>query len=218
MAYIPTKDAEIVQWGRNFSDRLTATPATYGLEAADAAIVQNQFNIFNLAYEDALDPSTRTRVTIADKDGEKLTFLQLVRQYAAIIRANAGVTNEDKAALGLTIPDPTPTPVPVPATSPLLTVTLSGVGVHQMSVTDQLTPEKKAKPQGVAGCILYMKSGATIPASMDDAPVAGLLTKCDNIIDTSAVTNGHYVSYRGQWYNRKGQLGPMGDIMTFIKT
>lgn len=215
MPYIPTQDAALIQWGRNYSTLLTANPATYGLEAADALIVQTQFDIFDAAYNLAIDPVTRTRVTVADKDGEKLTFLQLARQYAAMIRANAGVSDEDKTALGLNIPDPTPTPVPPPTTYPLVQILLAGLGEMQLFIADQLTPDVKAKPTGVVGCLLFRVTKATRPTDMTGAELHKVVTRADQVIDTSDVPSGNFVGFAGQWFNRKGQIGPIGPMTTF---
>jgi hypothetical protein len=215
MPYIPNKDAEVVQWGRNYSDLLTDDPPRYGLSAADALIVQTQFDIFNASYERATDPSTRTIVTVADKDGEKLTFLQLARQYAAIIRANAGVSDEDKTALGLHIPDPTPTPIPPPTTYPTVSILLLGSGEMQLFIADQLTPDIKAKPAGVAGCLLFRKFAATRPTDMVGALLHRVITRADTVLDTSDVPPGNFIAFQGQWFNKKGQIGPIGPVVSF---
>lgn len=217
MAYIPTTDALLINWGRNYSDLLTATPATYGLEAADALIVQTQFDIFDDSYDAAIAPETRTIVTVADKDGEKLTFLRIARLYAAIIRANQGVTDEDKTALGLNIPDLVPTAIPPPTTYPEISVIIAGAGMHQILITDQLTPTLKAKPFGVAGCLLYANSAPTADPVMTDAPLLAVITRADTALDVSSFPVGSHVGYKGQWFNRKGELGPEGPNTFFIR-
>lgn len=213
MAYIPSKDADLINWGRNYTDLLTADPARYGLQAADALTLHNLFDDFDAAYALAIDPNTRTKVNVALKDGHKADFLSLARAYAAIIRANRGVTDEDKTALGLNIPDPTPTPVPVPTTVPVMSIPLVGQNVHMFTIVDQLTPSKKAKPEGVAGLLLHRKVGATPATVFEDFTVCGLLTRSDELVSTLGVASGQYVTYAGQWYNRKGELGPLSALV-----
>lgn len=219
MSYIPTRDAELIDWGANFAGVITADPAAYGLLAADALVIQTNFNEFNAAYILAVNPATRTIVTIAAKDEEKAGFLSLARAYAAIIRANAGVTNEAKSAAGLTIPDPTPTPIPVPSTSPILAAPLQGQGVILMTITDSATPLLKKKPFGVAGGLLFFRqwTNLTTPPPPQDYMLIGLFTKSDNVITTSTfAAAGEKFSFNGQWYNRKGQLGPLGADLPLI--
>lgn len=218
MSYIPTRDADLLAWGQNFSDRLTADPAAAGLLPADALVIQTQFDEFAAAYALAVNPATRTIVTIAAKDEEKAGFLSIARAYAAIIRANAGVSNDEKAALGLTIPDPTPTPIPVPSTYPLLAAPLQGVGQILMTITDQATPLIKKKPFGVLGGCLYANkwTGASPPAD-NLKTLFGLITKSDNVIETGGIfAAADKVRWSCQWYNRKGQLGPLGPALDVI--
>lgn len=218
MSYIPTKDADVIAWGANFAAVITADPAAYGLLASDALVIQTNYDEFNNAYILAVNPATRTIVTIAAKDEEKAGFLSLARAYAALIRANAGVSPEAKAAAGLTIPDPTPTPIPVPGTSPILAAPLQGIGTILMTITDSATPLLKAKPFGVAGGLLFARPwvGAAPPAP-ENYNLIGIYTKSDNIITTSTFANpGEKFRFNGQWYNRKGQLGPLGSGLDLL--
>lgn len=57
MAYIPTKEADLVAWGLNFTNLRTANPALYGVSAGDAALAQGAFDDFQAAYNLVSDPS-----------------------------------------------------------------------------------------------------------------------------------------------------------------
>ena len=218
MAYIPTQDAPFDFWADNFCGLIQTDPDRYGLMLYDAGVLTNQFTIWHNAFVLASNPMTRTAVAIADKDGEKVTLLQLVRQYAAQIRANLGVSDDDKAALGLTIPDPTPTPIPAPVTYPVIGVLLAGTGEHNLVIADQLTPWKKTKPYGVVGCLLFAKNGVTPPDNMTGAPLFSVPTKADIVLDVTSYTPGTWLAYAAQWFNAKGQLGPMGPMRLFVVT
>jgi hypothetical protein len=216
MSYIPSKDADLISWGENYSDLLTADPALYGLTAGDALTVQTQFDEFQAAYNLAVNPSTRTIVTVAAKDEEKAGFLSIARAYAAIIRANQAVSPSDKAALGLSIPDPTPTPVPPPSSVPVLAVPLVGPNQHYMTIADQFTPTSKAKPVGVAGMLLYRVVGTAPAVDPEQADVIGLFTRADQLISTAGVVAGKIVTYWGRWYNRKGQIGDFSSPVSAV--
>jgi len=218
MSYIPTKDADYSLWSANFCDMISADPARYGLEAADAGVIAAQETIWQAAYLLAVTLATRTRVTVADKDGEKVTSLQLNRQYAAIIRADAGVDDADKTALGLHIPDPTPTPVPVPTTYPQISILLCGNNQQQIFIADQLTPDTKAKPAGVAGCLLLRTESIAPQPILVNPLLVGVITRADTVIDTTGLTKGQWANYRGAWFNRKGQIGPYGPVTSFVIT
>src|SRR5947207_5207711 len=111
-SYLPSRDAELGQWVTNFSTLITASPGTYGLLAGDAGSIAAYVNAFNSALAVVANPATKTRATVAGKDGAKAAMLDIVRPYAIQVRNNAGVSNADKTALGLTIVDQTKTTVP----------------------------------------------------------------------------------------------------------
>lgn len=208
-SYIPSKEADLINWGLNYTTLISATPLAYGLTAGDAASLASNFAEFQTAYNLAINPSTRTIATVAAKDEQKAGFLSLARSYAAIIRANQSVTNEQLAALGLTVRDSTPTVVPVPTSVPVINVPLAGPSQQYMTIADQYTPTSKAKPQGVAGMLLFRKTAATPQTNFVGAQAVGLFTKADQLLDTSGLTAGEVATYWGRWYNRKGQLGPL---------
>lgn len=216
MQFIPSSDPGVLDWGRNFTDLLTDDPARYGLEAANAALLQARYDDFAAAYILATDPDTKTKPSVAVKDGTRQDFLANARAWAAIIRANIGVTDEDKISLGLNIPDPTPTPIPPPSTTPVCSVTLAGVGVHQMSITDILTPTLKKKPEGVAGMLLCRTVTAAPSEDIDLKSLHSLQTKSDVLVPTGDATPGQYANYCGYWYNRKGEIGEKGGVTSFI--
>lgn len=209
MSYIPSKDADVITWGNNFATLLTADPSLYGIDASLALINQTMYDEFVAAFNLASDPATRTIVTVAQKDEEKAGFLSLARSIAAIIRADQGVSEANKAALGLTIPDPTPTPIPAPTTKPVLSAPLAGQNQVYMTIVDELTPDKKSKPAGVAGCVIFRAEGTAFPLSFADAKFNGIRTRSDNIMDTSDVAGGTLLTYWAQWFNAKGELGPV---------
>ena len=218
MAYIPTTDAALDLWADNFCGMIQTDPDRYGLMLYDAGVLANQFTIWHEALVKAWNPMTKTPVAVADKDGEKVTLLQLIRQYAAQIRANLGVSDEDKTALGLNIPDPTPTPIPVPTTYPVIGVMLAGTGEHNLVIADQLTPWKKSKPYGVVGCLLFAQNGVTPPQHMTDAPLFAVPTKADVVLDVSGYSPGTWLAYAAKWFNAKGEMGPMGPMRLFVVT
>src|SRR6185436_20107712 len=86
---------------------------------------------------------------------QKANVLSVVRGYSATIRANRAVSDELKVGLGLHIADRQPTPVPAPSTYPVLTIQGLGLGAQDLNAADQMTPNKRAKPAGAVGLILF---------------------------------------------------------------
>ena len=216
MSYIPAKEADLLTWGNNFQTKIAAAPATYGLQAADATAITTDYNAFSTAYATANNPSTRNAVSVAAKDGAKAAFLTLARMYAAIIRANAGVADGDKIALGLTVKDDQPSPVPDPSTPPLVSVPLMGVGQHQIHFRDMLMPDKKAHPEGCRGVMLVRTITAAPSADMEAAVPVAILNKADEVLDTSTLDKGKYANYAARWYGTRGTLGPISSVVSAL--
>ena len=66
--YIPSSDGPALDWMQNFSALITAAPATYGLVAADATAIAAAVSAFDTALTAAIDPATRTKVTVITKN------------------------------------------------------------------------------------------------------------------------------------------------------
>lgn len=214
-SYIPLKDSLCKDWLVNFAARITAAPATYGLTAAEALTICNAVNAFVAAYTIAIDPSTRTRASVADKDAMKAAALAISRPYAQLVRRNNGVSNQDKLDLGLTIVDTSPTPIPAPQTSPILSIVGATPLQHTLRYVDQNTPTKRAKPAGVIFLELMCQTSAT---PLTDPALIGfkqLSTANPVAVDFVQADAGKTAYYAARWVTRRGLLGPWSNIVSF---
>lgn len=214
--YIPTRQADMRTWALNFAALITAAPATYGLTAGNATTIQTAVDDFDAALTLALDPTTRTPTTIADKDAKKAVMLDTVRPFAQQVKNNAGVSNENKAALGLNIDDESPTSVAPPVTQPLLSIQAATPLQHTLRYADVNTPTLRAKPEGVSALQLFRHIGANAPASYTDWEFVGAFTR--NPVESSFASGsaGMDCQYVGRWQNRKGEVGPWSSIANMI--
>ena len=146
-AFIPTKDALLDAWEQNFSTLITANPGLYGLTAADAVAIAAAFTAYDVAYAVIANPATKSHTTITAKNIARNASLAVIRPYAATIRANLGVTDANKLALGLVVRDPTPTPVAAPTSSPVLSIIAATPLQHTLRFVDQNTPASGPSPR-----------------------------------------------------------------------
>jgi hypothetical protein len=121
-SFIPTRDADALAWMQVFAEGLTASPGTYMVSAADAATVTAAVNGFAAAYAATVDPATRTKITVSAKDSTRISAEQVCRQFAALIKQNSGISNEDKLAIGVRPVNSSRSPINVPNSSPLLNI------------------------------------------------------------------------------------------------
>jgi hypothetical protein len=204
----PTADAPLKAWAQNASALITSTPTVYGLVAGDATALAALVNDFDTRLDTATTPSTRTKGTIAAKNTSKLALLAKLRQLIKIINAHPGVTNAQRADLGLNPRDVVPTPVPVPVTRPMVTVDVDGT----IRLVDETTPERRGKPVGVNGAVVYTKivvGDAPGPVTPADAAFAALATRARVTLPLPAGSKNKTLWVLAQWYNERGELGPI---------
>lgn len=214
-SYIPSRDAELGQWVTNFSTLITASPGTYGLLAGDAAAIAAYVTAFTGALAVVNNPATKTKATVAAKDGARAAMLDIVRPYAQQVRNNNGVSNADKTALGLTIVDRTPTSVPPPTSSPLISVIGATPGEHTLRYSDSNAPDSRRKPVGVIGLQLFVAVASGAVADPAVAPFKAFVTRQPYGVTFDPADNGKLATYFARWQNRKGQTGPWSNAITF---
>lgn len=224
--YIPTKDDALDAWALNFSTLITASPATYGLVAADAVAIANAYTLWHAAFllggssgnpPTPNNPSTFTRVTVAAKNSEKIAGTQLWRTYASQIRLNPGVTNADKLALGLNLPNNSPTPIPAPATFPILSIVASGPLIQVIRFADSATPSLRKKPTGVIQMQLFRGVGTTPivdPAACD--LVSSPTKQPVQTVFSNPADAGKIATYFARWVTRRGLVGPWSTAVSQV--
>ena len=213
-SYLPQTDQELDAWALNFSEKITATPGTYGLMASDAAAIATAVNLYDDALALVLDPGGKTKATVADKNAKKAAMQVTLRQYAQMIKSNRGVSNDAKVALGLHINDDGPTPIPAPTTEPVLAVSGDAPLVQAVAFRDATTPDRKAKPEGVSGMMLAVAVAASTaaPPAPEAAPVYGIATRQPYRVQFDTADKGKVAFYYGRWITGAGKVGPWSTV------
>jgi hypothetical protein len=207
--YIPPKDNNLDAWANNFSTRITATPAAFGLLAADAVVIAGLFTTWHAALLLVQNPGTKTATTVAAKNAAKLSMLGTIRTYAQQITANPGVTNANKLLLGLNLPNSAPTPIPAPSSFPQLMLVAMTPGQVTMTYKDSATGgSSKAKPFGATQMQLFLGVD-TVPFS--DPTLCSLVstpTKSPIGVTFSPAQAGKIATFFARWMTRTGLVGP----------
>jgi hypothetical protein len=170
--------------------------------------------LWHSAYVAATTPSTRTHVTIAAKDAQKILTVDVVRTYSTTIRANTAVSDSLKLGLGLNVHDTIPTPVPPPSTYPILAINGAGPLIQELRAADQMTPTRRAKPHGSAGLLIFRAIGTAAATDPDAAPFLGFVTKADILSSFNSADDGKIATYFARWTNAKGEVGPWSSAVT----
>ena len=112
--FIPADDPNALAWMQVFAGGITANPALYMLTALDAAAITAAVDAFAAALAEVQDPATNTVVTVAAKDDARTSAEQICRQYASLIKPNAGISDPDKLAIGVPPVNTDRNPINVP--------------------------------------------------------------------------------------------------------
>jgi hypothetical protein len=207
-SFLPDQDQDLEAWANNFDTRITATPTAFGLVAGDATAFHSLAADFTAKLAAAVNPATRTKVTVAQKDISRAALKAKARSLAKIVNAYPPITNAQRADLGLTIRDTTPTPVPPPATKPLLAVDPDGT----LRLVDETMPDRRGKPSGVRGAVVFTKIDGPAPTDPDDAKFSILATRFRAALPIPGGSNGKTLWVLAQWFNERGELGPVSAV------
>jgi hypothetical protein len=206
--FIPNRDSDLDPWLQNFAGKIAANPAAYGLKPADGTQIAAVQAAWHAAYQTAVAPSTRTALTIKDKDNQRAAAVAVARRLAGEVRSSASVSLELKLSLGLRVRKDQLTRTPPPTAHPILHITGVDFMSHQVRATNPDSPDSPARPAGAAS-LLVVRTIADAPAK--DPLQATFLTIATRTIFTSQFTHedgGRYATYFARWANGKGELGP----------
>ncbi|HWB21049.1 MAG TPA: hypothetical protein VG711_12160 [Phycisphaerales bacterium] len=200
--YIPRADAAFRTWAESFATVISGDPARFGLAQAEAASIMQAFERYHTAYMRAIGPSTRTRGAIADKDDARSILENLCRGYAATIRANKGVVDSDKIAIGLRPTNPSRRKRRCPSVAPLLNWIGSLANLDQLFYRD-LNNGKGAKPYGAERLELFVAySGVGEPKpKVSEAKFLGSYRKNPILVRHDAAMHdaGKLPTYFARW-------------------
>lgn len=220
--YIPAKDSEFDTWLVNFSTLLTAAPATYGLVAGDATAVDAVTDAWVAAYATAINPSTRTSVTIAIKDTARRNAEVTVRPYAVRISRNPAVTTGNKTAIGVTVVTTTPTPVPPPTDVPILSLVRQRFGDATLGFKTTGF-DGKSKPYGSTMLEIVQAIGVAFAVDPSQCSFLTLVTKSPFTVTWSGADAGKKATLFARFRTRSGpagqsQAGPWSAALNLIIT
>lgn len=206
--FLPSREAELVTWTSNFSQKINATATAFGLTAAQATSYGTLNTAFISAYQTANDPSTRSPSNIVAKNTAMTALKANARELARIVQATPSVTPEQKSELGLTVRDGEGSPIPAPATAPQIDL-VSMVGRTLSIRLHDGDSTRRGKPAGVQGASVFSFVGATPPADPSDWKFEGSTTRTtvDLRVD-AALVPGPVVWLTAFWYDPRGQSGP----------
>ena len=216
MPFPPTADLSLKQAAQNFIGIAAASPTAVNLTLAIVNDLSSKETDYTNDLTAALDPSTRTKVTINKKNASKKLLVAALRAAARLVNAGPAVTDDQRVALGIDPRDREPTPAGPPNSFPLTTLEPLGGARNKMRLADSNTPTRRARPKHVIGAevrFAVIDAGAPLPAPESAAWTRSMIvTKAISEVDNPEADAGKTLVCQSRWLGTKGQVGPWGPL------
>ena len=214
---IPPKDADFNVWQNIIASAATENITPWLL---DRDWIANVFTPAREAWTTAwaayANPASRTTVMTFSKNETRKSYEKLLSILVNNLKVNTRVTDDDRRALRINIPDRKPTPSPVPTTFPVATIDTSVIrrlGVHFRDSAGTTN----AKPRGVHGAEIKWSVTQTLPDVGPDKLENSSFDTCTPfVLEFSEVDRGKPVCLCLRWENTRGVKGPWGDVISAI--
>lgn len=206
--------ADVVSGSANFAALIATGYASYGLTTAQATAFGTLNTALQTAYSAAIEPTTRTRVTIATKNQAIRNMRASAILLSKIIYATSTVTDAQLLGLGL-LPRATRTPIGPPTTAPIVEVGIvSGRLVNiRLHSSDS---ERRGMEAGARGANIYSFVGPAAPTDPRDYHFEGMSTRTiAQILFPNDVASGATVWLSANWVSARGATGPASTPVSF---
>jgi hypothetical protein len=139
-------------WQANFLTYASEHLAALGLTAEDLAPVTAAQADWDPAYAANNTIQITARSSTQLKNDRRAAYDEAIRELVRRIQASPLVTDDERRALGITVPGDHPTPVGPPSSRPLAIVDPSDRFRHRIRYSDEGSTTSRARPAGTIGC------------------------------------------------------------------
>jgi len=212
--YIPKDEPSKLLWLENAATWLTANGGSHGFTPAEIAAFSTVVGDASTSMTNNVTAQLAAKAATAAKNTAFAAAIALARDNAQRLQNDPTMTDEERAAAGLTVRDPTKTATPaddvMTIAPPLLLLDFNirrQVTVHWgPNPSDE---RNNGRPAGTIGCqVQYARGGIPVDESQwvaldvdTDSPVLHI------VADTTPTT----YAYRARYVGKNVKFGPFGD-------
>ena len=212
--YVPHSDAAFDTWQTNYVTFFAANAVALGFDPlVEGLALTAAQGVWAGAYAAHTTAQADAKAATGIKDTDRDALITMIRGFTGQIQANPAVSDDQKAGLGVTVPDTIPTPVGVPTTRPVLEVDTS----QRLQITVAFRDEfatSTAKPEGVRGCEIWTKVDGPAPLDIDETAYQATDTRTPHLLTFDGADGGKTVHIIGRWVNTKGEPGPISETVS----
>jgi len=211
--WIPRNEEDFNDFQDEFEALLVTDGPGWGVPAGRITDVSNAKADWTPKYAAGRDESDPTSAQRQAKNDSRKAYVTLIRSVVnQHLRNNPALTNDDRVALGITVPDTTRSRVPVPNHAPKENIDKIDHLLHKIRITDPDNPATRKKPKGVARINVYRYIGEqNATPRLSDYQLIGSSTKflfTSGFADTDVGKKAWYIV---QYENTRGERGPVSD-------
>lgn len=213
--YIPKSDANFDIWQLSLVQIISDNKVAWGIPDEDIQRITTSQAPWMSAFAKASIRHNRTSADVQAKHDCREAYDDVIRGFVAQwLSNNIKVTDSDRERMGLTVRSDSHTPVPVPDSIPVATIDFSVRWQHTVNYVDADSPRSKAKPLGVFGCEIWIKTGDEPPKDSSELRYLTTCTRTPFKITFEGADVGKTAYYWLRWVNRRGQQGPWSSMVS----
>ena len=206
-SYFPSRQAELIPWGANLSGKISATPTAFGTTSTAATALASANTAMASAYATAVNPATRTRMTIEQKNAAIKAFMAEARVVVKQVQGFPALSDAQRIDLGITVHAPV-APINPPTESPVVEI-VAALGRTIKVKLHAIGSDRRSKPAGASGAAVFSFVGSAPPADINAWVFQGSTTRTVfNIVFPPTVAAGSQVFLTAFWFNPRSQSGP----------
>lgn len=204
--YIPPKDSDLLVWSQNLAKFCEDNAVRLKLDGTTVTEYRAKVAAFEQTLAKVHSPN-HSSVDIAAKNTAKEELIPASRDLVqGGLSHNPALTNEDRVAISIALPDHVRTPAPQPKTRPKAKMSAA---LRQITITisdeDSLN---RGKPEKVHGCEIRHGFPDGPPAHIEDLTQVAFMTGLTHVFDFEESDRGKHLYFALRWENTRGEKGP----------
>ena len=213
--FIPRRDANFNLWQDSLVEYTEQNLIPWGIAENDFTALKSIQRNWIIAFTKASNKQNRTAADVMAKDEAGVDFKKVIRVFVAQWLANnTNVNDADRTRMGLTVKTGTRTATLKPASYPVATIDFSTRLRHTIHFSDEASPLRKAKPEGVHGCEIYMKVDGDAPRDVTEMTYVATNTATPYVLTFDGTKAGKTIYYWLRWVNTRGECGPWSNTIS----
>jgi hypothetical protein len=213
--YIPTKEADFVEWSGNLIAVSKTNSSVWDLPDAQVTELETLHTRFKTLHEQCQTPA-HTALDTQEKNERKTGLIEKERRFVRFhLQNNEKMTDHGRKALGIPIHDQTPTHHPLPDSHPVITVESKNPFERILHIHDSASG-KRARPNHTNGAVLFWEISEQPITLTTDLKTSLLITRTPHHLRFSPAERGKILYMAGQWQNRIGEKGPWSEVVSAV--